>query len=317
MRKIIESQMQIGEVSIMNIKLDLKSRDEIPKVLFGLQQIYRDPEIRNQVFDILKEIIPEGIDINNGRRGMDLWKILVLGVIRLACNWDYDKLKEIADQHKTVREMLGHPSYDDNHYPLQTIKDNISLFTPDTLDRINQLVIKTGHKELGKNEDDILKGKVDSFVVETNVHFPTDISLLYDAIRKVITLIAVLCSKYGRTEWRKWKDNLLNVKRLFNHVRKLKHSTSKNDKKKQERADEIKEVHQSYIALVKTFIEKAKMTIDEIRNIEQNEPGLEEIEKYIMHAERQIDQIERRVVKDEKIPHDEKVFSIFEEHNEG
>ncbi len=41
-----------------------------------------------------------------------------------------------------------------------------------------------------------------------------------------------------------------------------------------------------------------------------------EIEHYIEHAERQIDQIERRVIKGEKIPHDEKWFSIFQEHTE-
>ena len=40
------------------------------------------------------------------------------------------------------------------------------------------------------------------------------------------------------------------------------------------------------------------------------------VEHYIAHAERQIDQIRRRVVLDEKIPHAEKVFSIFEPHTE-
>ncbi len=40
------------------------------------------------------------------------------------------------------------------------------------------------------------------------------------------------------------------------------------------------------------------------------------IEEYIRHAERQIDQIHRRAVFDEKIPHKEKVFSIFQPHTE-
>ena len=317
MRKVIEPQMQIGEISIMNIKLDFHSRDEIPKVLFGLQQIYSVPDVRKQVFNILEEIIPEGIDKNNGRKGMDLWKILVLGVVRLSCNWDYDKLKEIADQHKTIREMLGHPFYDNTHYPLQTIKDNISLFTPDVLDKINQIVVKSGYKALGKDEEKIVKGRVDSFVVETDVHYPTDINLLYDAIRKVITLIAALSMTFGINDWRKWKDNLLKIKRLFNHVRKLKHSTSKNEKKKKEKANEIRKAHQLYINFVKSFIEKAKKTIDALKNISGvKESELNEIEKYIEHAERQMEQIERRVVNGEKIPHEEKVFSVFEEHTE-
>lgn len=43
---------------------------------------------------------------------------------------------------------------------------------------------------------------------------------------------------------------------------------------------------------------------------------VQEIERYIAHAERQIDQIYRRVVEGETIPHHEKVFSIFQEHTE-
>ena len=46
MRKVIDLQMKIGEISIANIKFDLRSRDEIPKLLQGLQQIYCNGEIR-------------------------------------------------------------------------------------------------------------------------------------------------------------------------------------------------------------------------------------------------------------------------------
>jgi len=41
-----------------------------------------------------------------------------------------------------------------------------------------------------------------------------------------------------------------------------------------------------------------------------------EIERFISHANRQIDQTYRRVIENEKIPHHEKIFSIFEEHTE-
>ena len=82
---------------------------------------------------------------------MLLWKILVLGTIRLNCNWDYDKVKEIADNHRTLRLMLGHIAWEDEYlYPIQTIKDNVSLFTPEILDRINQIVVKAGHNLVKK-----------------------------------------------------------------------------------------------------------------------------------------------------------------------
>jgi transposase, IS5 family len=62
---------------------------------------------------------------------MDLWKIFILGAFRLTCNRDYDKLHEIANNHKKLRQMLGHCMTDDDYqYALQTLKDDISLFTP-------------------------------------------------------------------------------------------------------------------------------------------------------------------------------------------
>jgi len=114
MRKIIEMQMKFGQVNIPNIPIDLQSRDEIPQLLLGLQALYNDLSVRKEVFAILEDIIPDSVDTGNGRPGMDLWKILVLGTLRLNCNWDYDKTHEMANNHKTLRELLGHTIYDFN-----------------------------------------------------------------------------------------------------------------------------------------------------------------------------------------------------------
>ena len=152
MRKVIDEQMRFGRVDISTIGFDLRSRDEIPKLLMGLQYVYCTDEIRGEVFQILQEMVPAGTDPENGRPGMELWKILVLGTLRLNCNWDYDKVKEIADNHKTLRLMLGHSDgWEDEYlYPIQTIRDNVSLFTPEILDRINEVVVKGGHKLVKK-----------------------------------------------------------------------------------------------------------------------------------------------------------------------
>ena len=128
MREIIDLQMKLGEKNIEDIQFDPRSRDEIPKLLRGLQAIYLNKEIREQVIDALKEIIPDWIDLNNGRKGMDLWNILVLGTLRLNCNWDFDKLLEIANNHVKVRQMLGHSKDDEYQYALQTIKLDHQVF---------------------------------------------------------------------------------------------------------------------------------------------------------------------------------------------
>ena len=320
MRQVQHMQIKLGEVAVSQIQLDTRSRDEIPKLLMGLRHIYCTPEIRRQVFAILEEIISKKTSKKNGRLGMDLWNILVLGTIRLSCDWDYDKLREMADNHKTLRQMLGHGiDEEDKRYPLQTLKDNVSLLTPAVLDRINQVVVHSGHKLVRKKKDESLRGRCDSFVVETDVHYPTDINLLLDAVRKVIRLIGVLCSEAGLTGWRQSHHNILTVKRAYRKSQQLKRSTSQDDVKKAERERLIVEAHQEYVALSKGFVDKAEGTIAEIRVKGlglKTEVGLLEIEGYIKHARRQMDQITRRVLRGETIPHEEKVFSIFEQHTE-
>ena len=311
-------QMKFGEVDIASIKFDPRSRDEIPKLLMGLQEIYCNRNVRDQVFTVLRDLIPDGVDPNNGRSGMSLWKILVLGTLRLSCNWDYDKLMEIANNHKTLGLMLGHSSvFDDYYYPLQTLKDNLSLFTPEILDRINRIVLQHGYRLIGKKKDEGLKASCDSFVVETDVHYPTDINLLFDAMRKVILLIMALCDDLGVSGWRKGLYNLKKVKRSFRKAQQLKRSTSKNKTKRAKREQLIIDAHMAYLELANSIIERAKETIGSIGSADlMVHLRIGEIQKYIAHAERQMDQIRRRVVEGETIRHHEKIFSLFEEHTE-
>lgn len=151
MRLVENAQLKIGEQDIAQIRFDPKSRDDIPQILRGLQYIYTRPEIREEVFRTLEKMIPEKTDKKNGRPGMRLWKVFVLGVLRLNLNHDYDRIHDLANNHKTIRQMLGHGLIDDElEYNLQTVKDNISLLTPEILDRINEIVVKSGHRLVKK-----------------------------------------------------------------------------------------------------------------------------------------------------------------------
>jgi len=316
MRKVIEPQMEIGEISIPDVQIDLTSRDEIPKLLIGLQELYRDQSLRKKVFEALKDLIRPDINPNRGRKGMNLWTILVLGVLRLNCNWDFDKLVEIANNHLTLRLMLGHSPFGEPfRYALQTVKDNIKLFTPEILDKINQIVVHHGHEVIGDVHE--LYGSCDSSVVETDVHFPTDISVLLDALRKAILIIMVLCRENGITGWRKGMFNFRKIKRLFTQIRRMKHSSSKNPEKREERNQLIIKAHGLYLDLAQAIVDKAKEAIILLSSAGVDvttQLKIDEIWQFIAHAERQIDQIRRRVVEGQTIPHHEKVFSIFEEH---
>ena len=152
MRNVINPQMLLDGVDIGAIDLTMKSRDDIPQILRGLQHIYTEPGLRERVFSILREVLPNRVkgegkaDAGTGRPGMEQWRILVLGVLRLGLNADYDRIHELANQHGTLRQMLGHGDWTDKtEYNVQTLKDNLRLFTPELLDRINQVVVAAGH----------------------------------------------------------------------------------------------------------------------------------------------------------------------------
>lgn len=317
MRTVINTQRQLGELDIADIKIDTRSRDDIPQLLAGLQYLYLNDALREEIFQILEKLNPENISSALGRPGMTGWKILVMGTLRLNLNCDYDRLQELANHHNTIRQMLGHGFSDDEKmYSLQTLKDNVQLFTPELLDEINQVVVRAGLK-LKKKEGEDLRGRCDSFVVETHVHYPTDINLLFDAIRKVISLSAGYAEMTQQEGWRQSRYNIRQVKRAYRASQQIKRSTSKNTEKKQKQQEAIIQTHQDYISLAEQFIQKSEAMLA------QDAPAdiatvakANEIQNFIVHAQRQITQIEQRVIQGEKIPHDEKVFSLFQPHTE-
>ena len=68
-------------------------------------------------------------------------------------------------------------------------------------------------------------GRCDSFVVETNVHYPTDINLLFDSIRKMIQVATLISQDQGQTLWRQCEYNIRSFKKLFRRAQQLKRST--------------------------------------------------------------------------------------------
>lgn len=321
MRRAQEPQMKLGAIPIENIKFDLSSRDDIPPLLMGLQYIYTDKELRGKVFLILEDLIAPDINRKNGRPGMDLWKILVFGVLRLNLNWDYDRLHDEVNNHKRIRQMVGHNLFDDTYeYKLQTLRDNIALFTPEILDRINVVVVQAGHNLVKKKEGIKLQGRCDSFVVETNVHYPTDINLLYDGMRKAIMLVTALCEICNLPGWRQSAYNIKSVKRKYRKAQQTKRSTSKNPKKQEEREQLIIDAHKEYIEYNAEFTVKIRESIKVAEAFRADNPAIQqtiaEIRMFLGFADRLRDQIYRRVVNGEKIPNDEKVFSLFHEFTE-
>ena len=323
MRQIIKPHLALGVVDIAAMHLDPRSRDDLPRLLRGLQYIYMQPQVREAVFTILREVVPldaagQPVSVATGRPGMSQWQILVLGVLRLGLNADYDRIQELANQHLTIRQMLGHSDFaDDKSWGVQTLKDNLRLFTPEILERINAEVVTAGHALVKKSPDAGLAVRSDAFVVETDVHYPTDTPLLYDAVRQVIATSAGLCAAAGLSDWRQHAYNVRCLKQAYRRTQQVKRSRAQDEAKRAAREDEIRQAHEAYLALAENFLARARVTRWSLHPMDYlPTAAVTALDGYLAHAERQIDQVRRRVLLGERIPHAEQVFSLFEPHTE-
>lgn len=320
MRQTFTPQLELGATPIEEITFNARSRDDIPQILLGLQHIYKEPSLRDAVLDILHRHLSKEIDFNNGRPGMDLWVLLVLGTLRLGLNSDYDRLHELANEHKTIRAMLGHSDWQEsNQYSLQTLKDNVMLLSEEMLSEVNGIIVSAGHALVKKKENEPLKCRCDSFVVETDVEYPTDTGMLFDAIRKTITLTARLCHQHNIPGFRQWT---YNIQRAKNHWRKAQQSQRS---RKADAEKGKKKAFSAYLKVVEGYYQKSQQSMTDLQAMSKElspkewcclQDSITEIKGFHDDVALFSDQIKRRVLDGEVIPTDEKVFSIFEPHTE-
>ena len=83
-------------------------------------------------------------------------------------HWDYDKLLDLAENHRALRSFMEVGEFDEMHFSWKRIRDNVCLRQPTTIEEINQLIVAAGHT-LAPNA--VKRMRADSFVVETNIHF--------------------------------------------------------------------------------------------------------------------------------------------------
>ena len=304
MREVHRRQFGLGQVPIEKIWLDPKSRDDIPAVLKGLQHIWSEGALREQLLALLDEHVQPEVDRTVGRPGMSLWQILVFGVLKQGLGCDFDRLQDLANHHAKVRAFLGHSDFgDETRYECQTIQDNVSLLTPELLSAVGRLVVESGHKVAKKKPGEPLRGRCDSFVVETDVHYPTDVNLLWDAMRCLLRETGRAAGRHAVGGWRQWRHLSGEVRKLFNRVRSTRRA-----KRRPERVE-------AYLERCRGLVERTVETVAALRARGVVEEGTcQTIRGFIAHARRQIDQVERRLLRNETIPHGEKAFSIFEDH---
>jgi transposase, IS5 family len=179
-RQPFPAQSDLQIIPIEKIQLPLKSRAELPPILAGLQWLWRHPTLKAEIFALLAAALLAGKKAT-GRTGMDLWQILVLGVVRLGLDADWDRMEDLANHHTLLRQMLGVCATlwgaDAKGFAHQTLRDNVALLDDELLQAINARVAAAGREVFAKKDGAplaALEVKGDTCVLETDVPFPTD-----------------------------------------------------------------------------------------------------------------------------------------------
>ena len=206
---------------------------------------------------------------------------------------DFDRLHEHVNTHLVLRQLLGHSEFDPVTYFYDQVMRNVSLLDEDTLRDINELVVRHGHSLCGHDADESLAGRCDSLVVETDVHYPTDRNLLWDAARVMVRIAAELADEWNLPGWRQARHHTVTLRRLYQRVANTRRSEAW-----RENVDE-------FLAKCEELLANAEATRASLLERGAWPKELEKLDRYIAHTKRQIDQTDRRILQGEEIPQEE------------
>lgn len=156
MRTKFERNPDLFSLPISSAEFPNNCRDEAPKLLKGLQAIFLNEQINASVFSLLSEHINPKQEklVKSGRKGMGLWEILVLGVMRQGLNANYDRIHYLANADMPMRTVMGietESRLEKKKYGLTTIKDNLALLDEGIIQQVNDIVVNYGHTLLKKS----------------------------------------------------------------------------------------------------------------------------------------------------------------------
>ena len=280
--------------------VDYHTTNKINKLVIGLNEIMSHSQLHDEVLKKIEECVnPSKL----GRPGMNLWSMFVLGTFRIVCNYSYAILYDLVKNHKSLRQLLEFKD-ESEYYPESTLKDNIKLINSSILNDINKLIVNYGQNKVTNYQVKELDCKTDSFVVLGNIEYPVDTHLLRNVMEMLIKLINKSIAKFNLifTLTRQAKKFFKKLRHLIINISKSK----AHEKNKKKYANEFLEETNKYYSYAKYFIEHNAL----------DKTIKEQLQQCINDAELLMDQIKRRIINDEKIPHEEKIFSIYKRYIE-
>ena len=118
-----------------------------------------------------------------------------------------------------LRCVLGIGDWEtDKAYCRSTLQGNVAQVKSETIQQISNLIVAVGHELV---PEAVEKVRGDSFVVQTNIHYPTDANVLLDGVRKVLSLSAQVGELLEDQTWQYWRNTLRSVKKLYRKIQKV------------------------------------------------------------------------------------------------
>jgi transposase, IS5 family len=245
-----------------------------------------------------------------GRQGLSPSQVLRSLVLMRIKNWDLRELSQrIADGY-TLRRFTDFRG--DEPVPKHdAFSRAFNRLTSQTLKAINDFVVQTAVK-LGL--EDGTKLRVDSTVVQTDIHHPTDNTLLWDVVRVLTRLVHRLYKKLGQ-KVRGFCNRTRAARRRMQQIQRMTPKQRQTRQTKKYR--ELIEITQELVKAARAVLHRTRrahspdlLTDAAIRDLRQ------QIEHFCQLGERVLDQTYRRVLQREQVPASEKVYSIFETHTD-
>lgn len=276
------------------------AKTQIAKELEQMSRILDEtPELLQVVFDDLVK----AKRTDTGRKGLTAEQVLRCAVLKQYRQLSYEELPFHLDDSAAFRRFAR---LEMGKYPRKSIlQENIKTISEQSWEEIHQLLINYAvkHKiEKGR------KVRVDSTAIETDIHYPTDSTLLADGIRIITRWLSAGKALSPAPAYRYSDHNRVVKKRVM---------TILNSKKEKAR----KATYQDLIQYAGRVVNYALSAITRLRDYD----GLEflsaqgiatKVERAVDLLGKVIDQTRRRVIQDEKVPASEKVVSFFEEHTD-
>lgn len=310
MRKSFSSQQRFDCRGVLGVQLNLECRDEMIPILGALQHIYSQPERRDAILDMVAEDVNQDSRDDVGREGMDYWQILVLAAVRLGCNLDYDKLQDLAEQHRNLRHTLGIGDWRDaTDFGWRRIRDNVCLLKPATIEKISHSIVAAGHR---LQPEAAQQTRADTFVVETNIHWPSESTLIRDGVRKIIGRCVRIASLMNLPGWRQARHLFRKVKK---HSRNIERISSRKGPRYEER---IQVEYRKLLKLSGKVTRRASQLLQEAKAHKALAASsqVEELRVFLARTKQVRGTARRRILKGEKVSNSEKLFSMFEPHTQ-